>query len=134
METIERLTRSINVFVRFLESVNCLFWQLDWLRQNCLGRSSGTFLVVCAVLLLCVALTLPEEALRAAGAGLDQWLALPASSSERLLRALPLVLLGALLGSLVCRRWQQNYEELAVAEPQDFMEQGAPSAPMKRNF
>ncbi len=40
MEAIQNLTNTINTFVRFFESINCMFWQLNWLEQN-VARAQG---------------------------------------------------------------------------------------------
>jgi hypothetical protein len=55
MESLRRLTDTINTFVRFFESINCLFWQIQWLEQN-INRAQGIdglariFLVIIFVL------------------------------------------------------------------------------------
>jgi hypothetical protein len=54
MEAIESITRTINVFVNFLQSVNCLFLQIGWLENNCRGESSTKFFIVIFILSFCV--------------------------------------------------------------------------------
>ncbi|KAJ1436099.1 hypothetical protein B484DRAFT_445833 [Ochromonadaceae sp. CCMP2298] len=34
MDSLRRITEQINVFVRFFQSINCLFLQLGWLERN----------------------------------------------------------------------------------------------------
>lgn len=40
MNNLRELTSTINTFVRFFESINCLFWQIQWLEQN-VTRAQG---------------------------------------------------------------------------------------------
>jgi hypothetical protein len=104
METIERLTRAINVFVRFFESINCLFWQLDWLRQNILQRDVRLLAAVAVIVCLCGVLILPGDDLEAVGAYIDSLFSLPAYTAARCIRLLPLVIVLSILAALVCRR------------------------------
>ena len=57
MESIRELTNTINVFVRFFESINCLFWQIDWLRRNVQSTGSEQMAIVLILLVLCIYLT-----------------------------------------------------------------------------
>ncbi len=54
MEAIQSLTRTINVFVNFFQSINCLFLQVRWLENNCQGESPAKFFMVIFVLSFCV--------------------------------------------------------------------------------
>jgi len=57
MDSIRELTNTINVFVRFFESINCLFWQVDWLRRNVATSGMNHITVVLIILSICVYLT-----------------------------------------------------------------------------
>mmetsp|Transcript_27751 Transcript_27751/g.38235 ORF Transcript_27751/g.38235 Transcript_27751/m.38235 type:complete len:155 (-) Transcript_27751:113-577(-) len=57
MDSIRELTNTINVFVRFFESINCLFWQIDWLRRNVSSSGMNHMTVVLIILAVCVYLT-----------------------------------------------------------------------------
>lgn len=51
MDSIRQLTETINVFVQFFQSINCLFWQLRWLESNVTeeqGGRAGLVLVILA--------------------------------------------------------------------------------------
>lgn len=54
MDSLRELTANINVFVRFFESVNCLFWQLSWLERHISHEHSGRLLLVAVILGFCV--------------------------------------------------------------------------------
>jgi hypothetical protein len=57
MDAIRSLTENINVFVRFFQSINCLFFQIRWLEEN-VGRSrNGVMLLVIGIVALCVMLS-----------------------------------------------------------------------------
>lgn len=51
MEALRAVTDNINVFVRFLESVNCLFLQLQWLERNVLTQGQGPRMILVFVIL-----------------------------------------------------------------------------------
>ena len=57
MDAIRELTHTINTFVRFFESINCLFWQIDWLRRNVQGTGSEQMTIVLVVIVVCIYLT-----------------------------------------------------------------------------
>lgn len=61
MQNIQNLTRTINVFVRFFESINCLFWQIGWLQQNFTNQSSERLFFFLVIFLLCIYITFPGE-------------------------------------------------------------------------
>lgn len=57
MQAITQLTRTVNVFVRFFESINCLFWQLRWLEQNMMGQSNERMAFFGIIILICLYVT-----------------------------------------------------------------------------
>lgn len=57
MEAIRELTHTINTFVRFFESINCLFWQIDWLRRNVQGTGSEQMTIVLVIMAVCIYLS-----------------------------------------------------------------------------
>lgn len=54
MENLRRLTDTINTFVRFFQSINCLFWNLQWLEENLMKASNPRMLIVGGIILFCV--------------------------------------------------------------------------------
>lgn len=46
MDQLNAVTNTINNFVRFFESINCLFWQIQWLEENISRSNNRTFLIV----------------------------------------------------------------------------------------
>jgi undecaprenyl pyrophosphate phosphatase UppP len=55
LEGIRELTATINVFVRFFESINCLFWQIDWLRRNFSSSTPNDYIVIVLVIIcICI--------------------------------------------------------------------------------
>ena len=52
METLRSLTDNINVVVRFFQSVNCLFWQLQWLERNILQGSNERICITLLIVIL----------------------------------------------------------------------------------
>lgn len=110
MESLQQFTHTLNVFVRFFESVNCLFWQLGWLRQNIQQSSLDLLLTVAAIASVALLFTLPAETLNSLGAQLDAHFGLPASTSIHILRLLPLLLVAAVIFMYLRGRWQQKRE------------------------
>jgi hypothetical protein len=53
MESLQRITHHINIFVRFFQSINCLFLNLGWLERNIVHGSTEK--VVLTLLLVAVA-------------------------------------------------------------------------------
>lgn len=51
MDQLRLLTENINVFVRFFESINCLYYQLNWLQQNILYGSSEILFLMFTIIL-----------------------------------------------------------------------------------
>jgi small-conductance mechanosensitive channel len=111
METLERLTRLMNVFVRFFESLNCLFWQLGWLQQNITQSSLPALLTVGLIMSLCVVFLLPDDVLEGVGDQLDRSFGLPQHASVLLLRALPLVIVAAILFAYVSLRMRLSAQQ-----------------------
>eukprot|EP01041_Mallomonas_annulata_P003919 gene3919-7814_t len=54
MEALVEMTRHINTFVRFFESINGLFCHMRWLESNIRNSSSGLLLAVGGILLFCL--------------------------------------------------------------------------------
>jgi hypothetical protein len=46
MDALNSLTNTINQFVRFFESINCLFWQIRWLEENINRSGHRTIILV----------------------------------------------------------------------------------------
>eukprot|EP01038_Epipyxis_sp_PR26KG_P006715 gene6715-9208_t len=61
MDAIRELTNTINIFVQFFQSINCLFWQIRWLEDNIRGSSSPLLLIVFVIIVLCLILTFDKE-------------------------------------------------------------------------
>lgn len=61
METLNRLTHTINHFVRFFESINCLFWQIRWLEENIRKSNLGQLFLVSGIAIFCVILVFADE-------------------------------------------------------------------------
>jgi hypothetical protein len=57
MEALREITSTINIFVRFFESINCLFWQINWLRQNFQSSPNDQMIIVVIIILVCVYIT-----------------------------------------------------------------------------
>ncbi len=54
MDSLNTLTNTINTFVRFFESINCLFWQIQWLEENITRSGHGTIIIVAIIIAFCV--------------------------------------------------------------------------------
>jgi hypothetical protein len=67
MDALRQLTETINVFVRFFESINCLFLQLRWLQDNITRSNNSLLYLVSGVVVLCVLLMIIGESLRGDG-------------------------------------------------------------------
>ena len=128
MEAIQNLTRTLNVFVRFFESINCLFWQINWLERN-VSNASGEKAVI-FVLIFCLGLFITF--------GGDQF--------EALTPYLVVMGLFALVAWLAFKRYRtqqsqhlRNDNELADAEafipsPWHTQQTSAPYEPVNQNI
>ena len=52
MDQLRAITDNINVFVRFFESLNCLIFQLQWLKQHVLHTSTDILIIALIVLVI----------------------------------------------------------------------------------
>lgn len=57
MDQLRAITDNINVFVRFFESINCLIYQLQWLKHHMMHASTD-ILIFSFIILLIVAVTM----------------------------------------------------------------------------
>ena len=64
MDNIRRLTDTINTFVRFFQSVNCLFWNVQWLEENLTKASNPRMLIVGIISLFCVFYTFMADSVK----------------------------------------------------------------------
>ena len=54
MESLNHFTNTLNNFVRFFESINCLFWQLRWLEENITRSNRKSLLLVGGIITFCI--------------------------------------------------------------------------------
>ena len=54
MDGLNQLTAAMNSFVRFFESLNCLFWQISWLKNNIARADTQTLVMVAAIVMVCM--------------------------------------------------------------------------------
>lgn len=143
METLQRLTNSINVFVRFFESINCLFWQLSWLQQNIRGSNLITLGIVAVIVLFCILLLVPEGEISAFADGVDRALQLPPSTTLQIVRLLPIVIVVAVIAFYLYRRINPpkyvgvrdtDFDDVERKDPSDDRNMRIPSAPFFRSF
>lgn len=52
-----QLTNNIQVFVRFFQSINCLFWNVRWLQANLTKTNNQQMAIVGIIVLLCLFMT-----------------------------------------------------------------------------
>jgi hypothetical protein len=57
MDELRAITNHINTFVRFFESINCLFWQIRWLEDNISKAQFGRIAIVLLIFGFCALLT-----------------------------------------------------------------------------
>ena len=57
MDQLRAITDNINVFVRFFESINCLMYQLQWLKHQMMHAPNDVLILAMAVLVI-VAITM----------------------------------------------------------------------------
>lgn len=120
MDTLRQLTSQINVFVRFFQSINCLFYQIRWLESNVIRGSLGHLLYVAILLALVGYITYCNSA--ETNDTTTKYCSAVAS------QVAVLVLAFGLLGFLLLRRFQHQLLNSAATAHAD-VEEGIPMVP-----
>jgi hypothetical protein len=53
MDQLRTITNTINTFVHFFQSINCLFWQVRWLEENVMRSSGSRIMLIGGIILFC---------------------------------------------------------------------------------
>ena len=102
MESISQLTHTLNVFVRFFESINMLFCQVRWLESNIRNTRSGTFCIVFSIIGFCILMLLTTQGKE--GIQFLTYLGLPPQFLPYFIKWGPIILIIAIIGLFLHRR------------------------------
>lgn len=106
MDSIRQLTDQINVFVRFFESINCLFLQLQWLENNITRSSNGLIITVGCIVLFCLfAMIVGQDTV----VSLLKSLGIPETIATMIYNSIPILIIVIIIGLFFMRRFQLRH-------------------------
>ena len=129
MDTLNHLTNTINQFVRFFESINCLFWQINWLEQNIGQSNRGTFLIVGGIIAFCVLYLFADGSS-------DAWFG---DIGDEIIASMPLILVVLVVAYFIYKRYHAsqrgrrenlNYDSVDQAEDGQIIHEGVQLSPI----
>lgn len=105
--TIHFNIEQINVFVRFFESINCLFLQIRWLEENLTRSSNGLLALVVGIIFFClISLYIGESGLTS----IFESIGIKNSDlvSHLVFQLIPLIIVVGIFIFFLYRRYQHN--------------------------